>query len=40
MNDPGVDQPINDAAKDVENGPFEKEQSREEQEEDDFLDPS
>jgi len=40
MNDPGVDEPINDAAEDLEHNPYEHEQKKEEEEEENFLDPS
>ncbi|KAF1992331.1 voltage-gated potassium channel [Aulographum hederae CBS 113979] len=40
MNDPGVDAPISDAAKDMEHDPYTHEEQQEEEEERDFLDPS
>ena len=39
MNDPGLDDPVEEAAKDVEQSPLEHEQSQEEEEEENFLDP-
>lgn len=40
MNDPGIDEPISDATKDLEHNPYEHQQKQEEQEEENFLDPS
>jgi len=39
MNDPGVDEYIDEAARDLEHDPYEREEKREEAEEEDFLDP-
>jgi hypothetical protein len=39
MNDPELDDAIGDAAKDVEQDPYEKAEKEEEEEEADFLDP-
>ncbi|TKA81160.1 hypothetical protein B0A49_02009 [Cryomyces minteri] len=40
MNDPGVDEPIEKAAKDIERDPYEHQQREEEEEEENFLDPT
>lgn len=39
MNDPGVDEPISNAAQDLEHNPYNSVQKEEEEEEQDFLDP-
>lgn len=39
MNDPGVDEPISNAAQDLEQNPYNSVEKQEEQEEQDFLDP-
>lgn len=40
MNDPGLDEPMKEAANDLERNPYEKDQLQEEEEERDYLDPS
>lgn len=40
MNDPGVEEPIKQAAEDVEKDPYEREEELEQEEEEDFMDPS
>jgi potassium channel subfamily K, other eukaryote len=40
MNDPGVDKPIDEAARDIEKDPYEDQQQKEEEDEDNFLGPS
>jgi hypothetical protein len=39
MNDPGVHEPIHEAAEDVDNNPYEHEEELEIEEEENFLDP-
>lgn len=39
MNDPGVDEPISNAAQDLEQNPYNSAEKEEEEEEQDFLDP-
>jgi len=40
MNDPGLHEPMNDATKDLEHNPYKEGEEHEEEEEQDFLDPS
>jgi len=40
MNDPGLHESINDAGQDIEHNPYKQEGEQEEDEEQDFLDPS
>ncbi|KAL1648335.1 hypothetical protein SLS58_002088 [Diplodia intermedia] len=40
MNDPGVDEPISNAAQDLEQNPYDSAEKKREEEEQDFLDPS
>jgi potassium channel subfamily K len=39
MNDPGVDEPVRDAAEDLDRNPYLHEEKLEEEEEQDYLDP-
>jgi potassium channel subfamily K, other eukaryote len=39
MNDPGLDEPMKEAAEDLERDPYEHDQNQEEEEEQNFLDP-
>ena len=40
MNDPGMDKPLEDVAQDLEQNPYEQQEKLEEEEEQDFLDPT
>jgi hypothetical protein len=39
MNDPGLDEYVSEAAHDLEQNPYQRDEKEEEEEEEDFLDP-